>query len=208
MPDDPFGRPEETVPALPVADVPAPDGTHRSKWLRPALAVAGVVAVAAVDIATSGGFVWIVGGAVLIAAVVIYVVFARATRTIRGDAAQIAQVLESTIVPAGAADPAATTAAFQQLSTLIANAQAKGGATPTVIDAREVPGLRDAMMGMLSARGIDVAHAAAAAHPAIPAVQPTPDPADKLLKLKHLLDAGLITDADFASQKKRLLEQL
>jgi hypothetical protein len=94
-------------------------------------------------------------------------------------------------------------AGLGQLGPMIAAARAQGGG-PAVIDAREVPGLRDAVVAMLDSRGIDAVHAAAASHPDLP-VQAQGDPADKLLKLKQLRDAGLITDSDFQQQKTRIL---
>ena len=78
-----------------------------------------------------------------------------------------------------------------------------GGAT--VVDTRGDPGLRDQVLGMLDASGVDVAAlqglraAAAASGPG------TDDQLARLEKLGQLHASGVLTDAEFAEQKAKIL---
>jgi Short C-terminal domain len=81
----------------------------------------------------------------------------------------------------------------------------------TVIDTRNDPAMREQILGMLSAQGVDVqalrAQAAASAQGLESAApEPTaPDPLDRLEKLGQLHSSGVLTDAEFAAQKAKIL---
>jgi hypothetical protein len=78
-----------------------------------------------------------------------------------------------------------------------------GGAT--VIDTRGDPGLRDQVLGMLGAHGVDIdglqGHRAAAASSG----SDTDDQLARLEKLGQLHATGVLTDAEFADQKAKIL---
>ena len=79
-----------------------------------------------------------------------------------------------------------------------------GGGT---FDLRNVPAARQAVLSALKDHGIDVAHQIAVMAPGLP-VQQSGEPVEAMTKLKQLKDAGLISDADFEQNKKRILEGL
>lgn len=64
-----------------------------------------------------------------------------------------------------------------------------------VIDASNIPGLKDDLLAALGQHGIHVEQAAMQAE----------DPLDRLEKLAKLHTSGVLTDAEFAAQKKKLL---
>ena len=79
-----------------------------------------------------------------------------------------------------------------------------GGGT---FDLRNIPAARQAVLTALKDHGIDVAHQIAVMAPGIQ-VQQSGEPVEAMTKLKQLKDAGLISDADFEQNKKRILEGL
>jgi hypothetical protein len=80
-----------------------------------------------------------------------------------------------------------------------------------VIDARDVPGLREAVLKALSDHGVDLEHAASTAAGESAAPSPAPSgPAHDLELLEHLTElheAGALTDAEFEAAKRRILSQ-
>jgi hypothetical protein len=78
------------------------------------------------------------------------------------------------------------------------------------IDLRNLPAAREAVMQALKDHGVDVAHQVAAAYPTTPIVAAAAggEPVERMTKLKQLRDAGLISPAEFETNKKRILEQL
>ncbi len=112
----------------------------------------------------------------------------------------------------------AFTSAFEQLGNL-----ASMGSTQ-VVDLRNVPGLRDQVLGAMQDHANDpaalqsaVLSALQAAAPQVPELQttgaaspaaPVADPLDRLKKLDGLRHQGAITDDEFQAQKKKLLEEL
>jgi Short C-terminal domain len=108
-------------------------------------------------------------------------------------------------------------AAFEQLGNV-----ASLGASQ-VIDLRGVPGLRDAVLGAMREHVGDPAalqgavlralreHGVAAGSIPPPSGSPQaaqPDPVDRLRELGELRDQGVLTEAEFEAQKKRLLGEL
>jgi hypothetical protein len=78
-----------------------------------------------------------------------------------------------------------------------------GGAT--VIDTRGDPGLRDEVLGMLNAQGVDV-YALQGHRPQSSASgSGTDDQLTRLEKLGQLHASGVLTDAEFAAEKAKLL---
>jgi cytosine/adenosine deaminase-related metal-dependent hydrolase len=77
-----------------------------------------------------------------------------------------------------------------------------GGAQ--VIDARNDPDMRRQVLAALHGQGIDVSALAASGTPASPAAS-AEDPIDRLAKLAEFHDHGLISSAEFDTQKARLL---
>jgi uncharacterized Zn-binding protein involved in type VI secretion len=104
----------------------------------------------------------------------------------------------------------AFTQAFEQLGHLAAMG------TSQVIDLRNVPGLRDKVLGAMSAHGNDAAALQGAVFQALESASehlPPPaaaagDPLDRLKELDALRKQGVLTDAEFAQQKKKLLDEL
>jgi hypothetical protein len=104
----------------------------------------------------------------------------------------------------------AFTSAFEQLGNLASLG------TSQVVDLRGVPGLRDKVLGAMSDHADDAtalqgavleALQSASAHlPAPPAEGG--DPVERLKKLDALRKQGVLTDAEFDAQKKKLLEEL
>lgn len=84
-----------------------------------------------------------------------------------------------------------------------------------VIDARDVPGLRDAVLKALAEHGIDLEDAATGGKPgASPATGPGTTsgqggrPIGLLEDLAELHRAGALTDAEFEAAKRRILDDL
>ena len=113
----------------------------------------------------------------------------------------------------------AFTSAFEQLGNL-----ASVG-TSQVLDLRNVPGLRDKVFGAmrdhandpvalqaavleaLGGAGAEITDPNAATSVPPPADEPG-DPVGRLKQLDELRDQGVLTDAEFDTQKKKLLEEL
>jgi hypothetical protein len=76
------------------------------------------------------------------------------------------------------------------------------------VDLRQNPAVRAAVLDALEQHGVDVAHGVAAAAPGAPVEQKKEDetPLNRLQKLMELKNAQLITDAEFAEQKQRILD--
>ena len=68
-----------------------------------------------------------------------------------------------------------------------------------VIDASNVPGLRDEILGVLEQHGIQIPDGVEAGS--------SSDPVERLEKLAQLKQAGLLTDEQFEAAKKQLLAQ-
>jgi Short C-terminal domain len=102
----------------------------------------------------------------------------------------------------------AFTQAFEQLGN-VANL-----GSSQVVDLRGVPGLREKVLGAMRNHPDDPAAMQSAlldAFKTVGAPAPKPaegDPLDRLKKLDELRDQGLLTDAEFAEQKKKLLDEL
>jgi putative oligomerization/nucleic acid binding protein len=75
------------------------------------------------------------------------------------------------------------------------------------VDLRNLPGAREAVLAALRDHGIDVAHQVAMASPAIP-IPATQEPVERMAKLKQLHDTGLISQAEYEENRKRILGQL
>ena len=93
----------------------------------------------------------------------------------------------------------------------IMDALEKSGIDPTkggTYDLTNLPQARDAVLNALKASGIDVAHQVAMAAPAVGAIQPSGEPMERMTKLEQLKSAGLISDAEFQANRKRILEGL
>lgn len=104
----------------------------------------------------------------------------------------------------------AFTQAFEQLGHLAAMG------TSQVIDLRNVPGLRDKVLGAMSVHANDAAALQGAVFQALESASehlPAPtaaagDPLERLKQLDELHKQGVLTDAEFAQQKKKLLDEL
>jgi Short C-terminal domain len=103
------------------------------------------------------------------------------------------------------------------LNALIQEAMASGNVTVSgsteVVDARNVPGLRDQMAKTLGQYGITMPNlpspgleAGSAAGPPRPGA--AEDPVEKLAKLAELKKQGVLTDAEFQAAKSKLLGEL
>jgi hypothetical protein len=125
-----------------------------------------------------------------------------------------ADALAASMRGQGGGDPA------QAISGLLGRLGGMSGAS--VIDARDDPSMREQILGMLKAQGVEVeavrtedgsslAGAAGAGGPDTPgAGAPKADPAvtdplDRLEKLGQLHASGVLTDAEFAAQKAKIL---
>lgn len=75
------------------------------------------------------------------------------------------------------------------------------------IDLRNNPAAREAVIKALKQFGIDVAHQTAADDPSTP-VQESKDPVSRMQKLKELRAAGLINEAEFQDQRKKIVEEI
>jgi hypothetical protein len=95
----------------------------------------------------------------------------------------------------------------QAIAGLLGGLGGMGGAT--VIDTRNDPSMREQMLAMLKAQGVDVeAIRAGSSAPAASAPGADPaamDPLDRLEKLGQLHASGVLTDAEFAAQKAKIL---
>ncbi len=78
-----------------------------------------------------------------------------------------------------------------------------GGAT--VIDTRGDPGLRDQVLGMLDAHGVDIDGPQGHRSEAAASGSGTDDQLGRLEKLGQLHATGVLTDAEFAEQKAKIL---
>jgi Short C-terminal domain len=112
----------------------------------------------------------------------------------------------------------AFTSAFEQLGNLASMG------TSQVVDLRNVPGLRDKVLGAMRDHADDAAALQGAVlealqsaseqlpEPAAGAAAPRPaktgDPVERLKKLDELRDQGVLTDAEFDAQKQKLLDEL
>jgi len=112
----------------------------------------------------------------------------------------------------------AFTSAFEELGNLASMG------TSQVVDLRNVPGLRDKVLGAMRDHADDAAALqgavlealqSASAHLPAPeagaTVQPpadTGDPVERLKKLDELRDQGVLTDAEFDAQKQKLLDDI
>jgi hypothetical protein len=78
------------------------------------------------------------------------------------------------------------------------------------VDLRQMPEAREAVLKALKEHGVDAAHAAAAANPATTVSDQgnTGEPLERLTKLMQLKSAQLITDEEFAEQRKRILGEV
>jgi hypothetical protein len=107
--------------------------------------------------------------------------------------------------PINVSDPGAQQAVMQAL-------QAQGiDPSSGTVDLRQNPTARAAVLQALQQHGIDAAHATAAADPSTTvSAEPssTGEPLERLTKLMQLKSAQLITDEEFAEQKKRILEDV
>jgi hypothetical protein len=127
-----------------------------------------------------------------------------------GAAAPAGGVGTFTVSPQGGApidvsDPGAQQAVLQAL-------QAQGiDPSAGTVDLRQNPTARAAVLQALKEHGVDAAHATAAADPSTTvSAEPaqTGEPLERLTKLMQLKNAQLITDEEFAEQKKRILEDV
>jgi hypothetical protein len=107
----------------------------------------------------------------------------------------------------------AFTAAFEQLGNLASMG------TSQVIDLRGLPGLREEVLGAMSAHADDPTALQRAVFEALgehgvslpsagSAPPPEPDPIERIRKLDELRDQGLLSDAEFEAQKKKLLGEI
>lgn len=85
----------------------------------------------------------------------------------------------------------------------------KYGIDPTsgIVNLRNLPAAREAVLKALREHGVDAAHQVAALAPAIP-IQSTGEPVERMAKLKQMHDAGLISAEEFEANKKRILNEL
>lgn len=112
--------------------------------------------------------------------------------------------------PATPEQAQAFTQAFEQLG----NVASLGSSQ--VVDLRGVPGLREKVLGAMQNHPNDPAAMQSALLDAFKTVGASPsapapaegDPIDRIKKLDQLRDQGLLTDAEFDAQKKKLLEEL
>ena len=108
---------------------------------------------------------------------------------------------------------------IQQITAALRAAMGSAGTTTThvevvdggqkVIDATDVPGLRDAVLKALADHGIDVADPAASAG-ASTSKPPPSSAAHEVELLDHLAElhrSGALTDAEFQAAKQRILER-
>jgi Short C-terminal domain len=112
-------------------------------------------------------------------------------------------------------DPSAHPDAGTDLSSLIQQAMASGNVYQSgnaeVIDARNVPGLRDQMAKTLAQYGIQLPETPGTGAPtpgAPPAAASDEDPVAKLEKLSALHKQGVLTDAEFQAAKAKILGEL
>jgi hypothetical protein len=80
-----------------------------------------------------------------------------------------------------------------------------GLGSATAIDTRGDPGLRDQVLGMLHAQGVDVDGLQGQRAEAPASGSGTDDPLARLEKLDQLHASGVLTDAEFAEQKAKIL---
>jgi hypothetical protein len=127
-----------------------------------------------------------------------------------GGAAQPGGGGAFTVAPQGGApisvsDPGAQQAVMQAL-------QAQGiDPSSGTVDLRQNPTARAAVLAALQQHGVDAAHATAAADPSTTvSAEPssTGEPLERLTKLMQLKGAQLITDEEFAEQRKRILDDV
>jgi hypothetical protein len=99
------------------------------------------------------------------------------------------------------ANPAARDAAMQAL-------RDRGIDPSGNVDLRSNPAARAAVLAALKEHGLDVAHEQAAADPATDVPESKGEPLDRLTKLMQLRAANLITDAELAEHRKRIVEDV
>jgi hypothetical protein len=114
--------------------------------------------------------------------------------------------------PTQAPDPETDLARTMQEAMAQGNVTWAGNAQ--VIDARNVPGLRDQMVKALQQYGIQMPNMPtpgvrmAASSAAAPGASPEDDPVQKLEKLSALHKSGVLTDEEFQAAKAKALGQL
>ncbi len=103
--------------------------------------------------------------------------------------------------PLGLTDPGAQQAVMEAL-------RAHGIDTSSgAVDLRQLPDARQAVLQALQQHGVDAAHQIAAAHPDIP-VDAQESPTERIQKLDQLRSANLISDSEYDTYRKRILDEV
>jgi hypothetical protein len=79
--------------------------------------------------------------------------------------------------------------------------------TTGTVDLRQLPAAREAVLEALQRGGIDVAHQVAVAHPGAP-IEAQGSPTERMEKLEQLRASKLISDSEYDTYRKRILEGL
>ena len=75
------------------------------------------------------------------------------------------------------------------------------------VDLRQLPGAREAVLQALQQHGVDAAHQIAAAHPDVP-IEAGESPTERIQKLDQLRSANLISDSEYDTYRKRILDDV
>ena len=75
------------------------------------------------------------------------------------------------------------------------------------VDLRQLPGAREAVLQALQQHGVDSAHQIAAAHPDVP-IDAGESPTERIQKLDQLRSANLISDSEYDTYRKAILDDV